>query len=452
MAVERGRRAGVRGRTTIAATLVVGAALAVGSVALESVLRRSLVSDIQQVAELRAADVAALVRHGRLPSGHIGADEDEAVQVVDGSRRVVAASANLEGRAAIAAVQPAGEEPVARTVGALPGIPGHSRLVALTVPSPTGRLTVYVATSLSHADETLLLLRTSLFVGVPLLLGLVAATTWAMVGRALGPVESIRSEVADISRRDLGRRVPVPAARDEVGRLAETMNDMLDRVQAAFEQQRRFVADASHELRTPLAAVRADLEVALAHPGDRSWTETAHALLEENLRMERLVADLLFIARADDDGAPRSRTPVDLHEVVLAEVARVPDARAIAIDTAGVAGAFVLGRRDDLARVVRNLLDNAERHAASSVHVALRAQDGTVTLTVEDDGPGVGLADRERIFERFTRLDDSRNRVAGGTGLGLAIVREIAEQHGGSARVCDGNAGGARFEVSLPAD
>ncbi|MEY2569407.1 MAG: hypothetical protein QOE35_3936 [Actinomycetota bacterium] len=452
MAVEPSRRAGVRARTTIAATVVVGAALAVGSVALESVLRRSLVSDIQQVAELRAADVAALARQGRLGPGRVGADEDEAVQVVDVKRRVVAASGNLTGRQPIASVQPAGQEPVARTVGALPGIPGHSRLVALRAPSPAGPLTIYVATSLSHADETLVLLRTSLFVGVPLLLGLVAATTWAMVGRALRPVESIRSEVADISRRDLGRRVPVSAAKDEVGRLAETMNDMLDRLQAAFEQQRRFVADASHELRTPLAAVRADLEVAIAHPGDRSWTETAHALLEENHRMERLVADLLFVARADDDGALRPSTPVDLHEVVLAETARVPGGGRIAIDTAGVRGAFVLGRREDLARVVRNLLDNAGRHATSAVRVAVRARDGRVVLTVEDDGPGVAVADRERIFERFTRLDDSRDRSAGGTGLGLAIVREIAEQHGGSARVSDGDAGGARFEVSLPAD
>jgi signal transduction histidine kinase len=238
------------------------------------------------------------------------------------------------------------------------------------------------------------------------------------------------------------------------------MNAMLDRLQVAGEKQRRFVADASHELQTPLAAVRTELEVALAHPDARPWPDVALDLLDENGHMERLVADLLFVARADD-GAPSpgpAPRPIDLHEVVLDEVARLAATvgHRLAVDAGGVDGAFVLGRREDLARAVRNLLDNAAHHARSTITIALVASNGDgpgrVMLVVDDDGSGVPPEDRLRIFERFTRLDDARSRHTGGTGLGLAIVSEIAESHDGHVHVEAAPTGGARFLLTLPAD
>jgi signal transduction histidine kinase len=222
------------------------------------------------------------------------------------------------------------------------------------------------------------------------------------------------------------------------------MNTMLERLQRAVERQRRFVADASHELRTPLAATRTDLEVVLAHPDRTDFKETATDLLAANGRMESLVRDLLFLARVDGGAANRPAAPVDLDDVVLTEAAGREG-----VDTGRVSAASVHGRRDDLARAVRNLLDNAERYASSLVTVSLTGEDGRVRLVVTDDGPGIPAADRERIFERFTRLDDARGRDSGGTGLGLAIVKEIVAEHGGTIVVEDA-APGARFVISLP--
>jgi signal transduction histidine kinase len=455
MAAERGRRlrpATVRARTTLAATAVMAVAVLGGSVALTTLLYRSLVHNVDKVAELRADDIEALVRAEALP-GSLAIEEEAAAQVVDEQGRVVAASANVRGRPPVGTLQPDGDEPVMRTVDEIAGLSDDApfRLLATRTFTPDGPMTIYVATSLEPAKETIALLRTSLLLGGPVLVGLVAGLTWVTVGRALRPVEAIRAQVAEISSRDLSRRVPVPDTEDEIGRLAGTMNAMLGRLQTAVDRQRRFVADASHELQSPLAAARTDLEVALAHPEGTEWTEVARDVLEEHGRMEKLVGDLLFVARADEGLPPAAPVPVDFDRVVLEETARVFGSKRVAVDTRGVHGAVVTGRRDELSRVVRNLLDNAARHASSAVTVELHTNGDTVTLVVEDDGTGVAPADRERIFERFARVDDARSRKAGGTGLGLAIVREIVGRHAGRVAVEDGSAG-ARFVVRLPAD
>jgi signal transduction histidine kinase len=315
-------------------------------------------------------------------------------------------------------------------------------------------VTILVGTNLEPARETLFLVRTSLLVAAPVLLGLVATMTWITVGRALHPVEAIRSHVAHLSRTNRRRRVPVPRTDDEIGRLAATMNAMLDRLQAASDKQNRFVGDASHELQSPLAAARTDLEVALAHPDATNWPDTARDLLEENRHMERLVADLLFIARTDDTTTPAPYTPVDLHEIIHDEAARLTGSNHTNVDTTAVTTAFVRGRRDDLTRAVRNLLDNAQHHATSTVTIELSNGDGTVTLVIEDDGPGIRPEHRDRIFERFVRLDDARTRNRTGTGLGLAIVKDIVEHHHGSVTVHDstGPQHGVCFVVTLPSD
>jgi signal transduction histidine kinase len=265
-------------------------------------------------------------------------------------------------------------------------------------------------------------------------------------------VEGIRAEVSAISHRELDRRVPVPDTDDEVSRLAQTMNTMLARLEAAARQQRDFVANASHDLQSPLASFRAQLEVVMAHPEATDWGSTAAALHAEGDRMEQLVRDLLFLAREDSGESEPPQQLVDLDDVVLEESARVRAGGTTVVDTSRVTAAPVRGNRDDLARLVRNLLENARDHAAGVVDVTLsNGSNGSneVTLTVEDDGPGVPAEHRDRVFERFYRADPSRDRATTGTGLGLAIVRSVAARHHGTVELADGNRG-ARFVVRLP--
>jgi signal transduction histidine kinase len=445
------RLGGVRVRTTLAATVIVGVAIAVTAVGLILFLRQSLVEQVDEIAYARAQDVAALARQGALPAElTVAGDDGHVTQVVDDTGRVLATTTGNGGgqvAADLTVFRPVSAQSTARTVDPPPRGGTAFRVVALRTGTPHGPVTVYVASTLEPVDETTAALQRALAVGAPILLLLVALTTWALVGRALRPVDAIGAEVADISGHSLDRRVPVPATGDEISRLAGLMNTMLDRLQAAADRQRRFVADASHELQTPLAAVRTDLEVALAHPESTDFRETATDVLAANRRMERLVADLLFLARADERVTRTAAVPVDLDDVVLSEVARMRGNSRLRVDTRAVSGAAVSGRPDDLARVVRNLLDNAERYASSLVTVSLASDDGHATLVVQDDGPGIPPADRVRVFERFTRLDSSRSSL--GTGLGLAIAQEIVDVHGGTIRAEDVDRG-ARLVVRLP--
>jgi signal transduction histidine kinase len=267
----------------------------------------------------------------------------------------------------------------------------------------------------------------------------------------LAPVEVIRTTVEGISAADLGGRVPVPATGDEVARLGVTMNHMLDRLQQAQVRQRRFVSDASHELRSPIATLRQHAEVASEHPRRIPRDALAKTVRTEALRLQRLVDDLLLLARADEHTVALHRQPLDLDDVVLDEVRHLQATTELEIDATGVSAGAVDGDPDALRRVVRNLFDNAIRHAARRMAVALTEQTGTVQLVVEDDGPGVPPEDRHRVFERFVRLDDARARDHGGSGLGLAIVAEMVTAHNGTVTIGDATLGGARIEVTLPA-
>src|SRR6478752_6111121 len=257
-------------------------------------------------------------------------------------------------------------------------------------------------------------------------------------------VEAIRAQVASMSEKDLAERVPVPVARDEVGRLAETMNGMIARLESAQKVQRRFVADASHELRSPLATIGAGLELLQdSDPG------TVRTLRGETERLGRLVDDLLLLARADERGLQPRRDEVDLDELVEAERSRpYDDGVRTEVRTEPVR---VVGDRGQLVRVLRNLVDNAHRHAGSQVVVTLGRDGDLAAIDVADDGPGVPAADRARIFERFVRLDDARARADGGSGLGLAIVAEVVAAHDGRVWVEEAPGGGALFRVRLPA-
>jgi signal transduction histidine kinase len=269
-----------------------------------------------------------------------------------------------------------------------------------------------------------------------------------VTGRALRPVEEIRAEVASISEQDLHRRVPEPVAHDEIRDLARTMNGMLGRLDDAYDRQARFVSDASHELQTPIAALRTRLEVDLSHPERADWLDTEREALGDVTELQRLVEDLLVLARFPTDAKETPRETVDLDDVVLREAQRIRTRGRVVVDLHGVSSGQVDGVAPQLQRVIRNLLDNAERHATSTVTLSVAERNNGVEVVVADDGPGIPPEDRARIFERFARLDDARTYGVG-TGLGLAIAREIVHAHGGTLTVEDG--AGARFVVRLPA-
>jgi signal transduction histidine kinase len=445
------RLATVRVRITAAAVLVVGAALVAGAFWLVRAHRNALTTSIESTARLRSQDIASTVADGAFPPILAGPRGDEnLVQVVDEHGTVVAASRNvLPGDDRIFHLKPHADGYAAHTVAEIEKGEGPYRVVARRVQTATGTYVVYVARSLEGVARSTENLERLLWFSLPALLALLGILTWVVTGRALRPVEAIRQEVEAIGGEDLHRRVPEPTSEDEIGRLARTMNAMLARLEDATDRQQRFVADASHELRSPLTGMRTQLEVDLEHPELADWQATERDVLTDTIRMQRLVDDLLAIAVVDAASLDAAhREPVDLDEIVLAEARRLHTSTSLTVDTRGVSGAQVDGNADQLLRVVRNLLDNAARHARSRVEVSLTESNTDVTLRVVDDGPGIPAADRARVFERFARLDDSRASDRGGAGLGLAIVHDVVAAHGGSVAV--ENAPGAAFTVVLP--
>jgi len=399
-------------------------------------------------ARSRLADIAGLAASGDLPKVLPAIGDDSVAQVVAEDGTVLARSPNILRAPPIAGFA-TGPAPVVRTVrGPDDQETEDYRLWGRRAATPDGRVAVYVGSSLESAQEVTGRLTRLLWFGLPLVLALMAGAVWLVVGRTLRPVERIRAEVAEISERALDRRVPLPGTGDEVQRLAETMNEMLDRLESAALHQRDFVANASHDLQSPLSVIRTELDVAAAHPDTTRWPQTAQTLRVEADRMERLVRDLLFLARADET-PPGPPGLVDLDDVVLEEVARIRTTTTHEIDTSAVSAAPVRGSRDDLARLVRNLLANACAHAASRVTVSTGQVGDAEVLVVEDDGPGVAVEHRARVFDRFYRADPVRSRDAGGTGLGLAIVRSVTEEHGGTVELDEAGTG-ARFVVRLP--
>jgi signal transduction histidine kinase len=324
-------------------------------------------------------------------------------------------------------------------------------VVERTADTPGGTLQVLIGRNLDVVNESTSLASRLLALTAPLLVLVAGVMAWLLTGRALAPVESIRTEVAEISGSDLHRRVPETAGRDEIARLSRTMNQMLARLERSHKQRELFVADASHELRNPIAAIRHHAEVALAHPDRTSITALAQDILDEDLRLHQIAEDLLLLARADEQVLHLDTAEIDIDDIVFEETKRLKaTSTQLRVDTSGVAAARVKGDREGLTRVVRNLVDNAARHATSTVRVGVRDTDGVVVLEVDDDGGGIAAVHRTEVFERFTRLDEARDRAQGGAGLGLAIVAAVVAAHGGTVRVEDAPLGGARFEVVLP--
>ena len=447
------RRESIRLRATGGAIAVVGMALLIGGIGLVGILRQSLVSNLDRSAQQRADDLGSLVAARALPPSLAGIGEDTTiVQVVAADGTVLSATRNLQGKPALAFLTALGRSEIVTSASGRPVADLDSYRVAV---HPVGQDVVYVGASLDPVSRTIDTVSLALLAGSPVLVILVAGLAWQVVGRALRPVELIRAEVADITAMALDRRVPVPAGQDEVARLATTMNDMLDRLENSRRRDRRFLSDASHELRSPLAALQTTVEVGLAHPLAADWPALAEIIHAESMRMQTLIDDLLVLARHDETaGRLPSTRWVDLDEVVMeqATALRSSVAPSIRFDLSRVSAGRILGDEAALRRVVRNLLDNAARHARSRIAVSLGTTDDPlrIRLTVEDDGAGIAEADREQVFERFRRLDEARSRDAGGSGLGLAIVREIVDAHGGSVWAEPGTKGGARLVMLFP--
>jgi signal transduction histidine kinase len=331
------------------------------------------------------------------------------------------------------------------------GIPYLMRVVA--VPARGGEI-VLSGAAYTQVRDSMMTLTRALLVGTPLLLLLLAGVTWLVVGSTLRPISALRRGAQVITATGVTRELPVPEARDEVRVLAVTLNDMLTRLDAAQQRQRRLVSDTAHELRSPIASIRAQLEVALDHPEQQDWPQTAQDVLADTLRLASLAEDLLVLARLDEHQArPAAGRPVDLAALVTEEAERSAGGR-VPVTARTADPCVVTGDAEGLRRLLRNLIDNAMRYAKSGVEVAARREDSEAVLTVSDDGPGIPLPDRERAFDRFVRLDDARSRdetQTGGAGLGLAIVRAIARNHGGSVYL-EGGTPGLRAVVRLPVD
>ena len=445
----------LRSRLMVIGVAGLAGGLAVGAVALVGALTFALQRTADSEAFKTADAVALLVTEDALPDPLPVVGSDVKVQVVDADGRVRAASIDAD-RLVPMLYRPELQRARGREGVFIPGerlgIPGPVRAVAVPAGPPGDPQTVLVAKSMTDATRSVRLLRTTLFVGFPLLLALLALVAWRVIGAALRPVDALRAGAEEITGGARPGQLPVPESRDEIHRLAVTLNGMLDRLESARSRQRAFVADAAHELRSPLANMRTQLEVAQRLADRTDWPAVADDVLADTERLSRLVDDLLLLARADDAGPQQRRMgPVELGEL-LAEVGQrypSPPVRVVPPN----AQLWTTGDRDELSRIVANLVDNAVRHATTEVRLTAECGSGADAhhqVAVTDDGPGIAPADRERVFDRFTRLDDARARDAGGAGLGLAIVRELVRRNGGTVRLADARPG-LRAEVRLPA-
>ena len=434
-------------------TLGLAVALAAAALLLRGAVQGSLTREVDGTARQGARQVAALADTNQLPRTVLAGTLT--VQVLRPDGQIVAASPTVD--RLVPLLSPARAAATARTGSAVLldgrpfGIPYLMRVVA--VPASGGEI-VLSGAAYTQVRDSMRTLTGALLVGTPLLLLLLAGVTWLVVGSTLRPISALRRGAQVITATGVTRELPVPEARDEVRVLAVTLNDMLTRLDAAQQRQRRLVSDTAHELRSPIASIRAQLEVALDHPEQQDWPQTAQDVLADTLRLASLAEDLLVLARLDEY-QPRATAgkPVDVAALVTEEVERSAGGRVpVTARTGGPC--VVIGDADGLRRLLRNLIDNALRYAKSKVEVAAHREDSEAVLTVSDDGPGIPEADRERAFDRFVRLDDARSRdetQGGGAGLGLAIVRAIARNHGGSAYL-EGRTPGLRAVVRIPVD
>ncbi len=467
------RRWPIRVATTVIATGIVILVLAAAAGGAWLLLRSAVHGAIDSADRARAVEVAGgLAARGPQASLELVSEPlsgVDLVRVVAPDGRVLAGQVTRGLENVPALPSPAPGQVIQRDLDAPNG--ADLRLTSVGVEARGGTFAVDVATDTDRYDS-LLATGAVLFLAFVPVAGLATAVFvhYAM-GRVLRPVESIRSRVAEISASGRGERVPVPQAEDEISRLARTMNAMLARLDAARTAQVAFVGDASHELRSPLSTLSTMLELSSTSGTPVDVETVDELLLPEVQRMRTMVEDLLLLAKNDERGRPLRRDDVDLDDIVLSEAARL---RGLVGGGGGGGGggsggggglevaasvepARLVGDADALQRVVRNLVDNARRHARDRIALRLTVDRTTpgaprAVVCVDDDGEGVPPDQRDSVFDRFARLDADRARGTGGSGLGLAIVAEITRSHGGSVRAEDAPGGGARFVVELPVE
>ncbi|HTJ36749.1 MAG TPA: HAMP domain-containing sensor histidine kinase [Dactylosporangium sp.] len=446
-------RLGVRMRSALAAAAVVAIASILSGIALVVAARIILNQNVDDSTSQRATQVTDALGEGGAgltaalrPSPH----DRTIVQVVDAGGRVIAASALAGGSGPISPLRPPPGETQQERRRLVVDHDDMFLIVATGVDTAAGRRTVLVGQSLDEVNDGTEATIGALAVGLPLLTAVVGVATFLFVGRTLRPVEAMRRQADTITAQNLHTRLPVPAMADEIAALAATMNTMLDRIEDATAAQRRFVADASHELRSPLATIHAGLGILERVDMPPQAVAQVQRMHRESTRMATLIADLLLLARADESGLRLRRDDVDLDDLVYAERDRIAAHHPNLRLELHVAPTRVQGDPQHLQRALRNLLDNAARHAGGRVAIDLHADNRHADLTVSDDGPGIPAADRERVFDRFVRLDNARSRDGGGTGLGLAIARDIVATHGGTLTVGESPSGGAALHIRLP--
>jgi signal transduction histidine kinase len=444
---------GISARSAAVSAIVVLCALTIAGAGLDAILYRSLLSGVDYASAERVRDIAKALQSdapGELENALLSTDQRVvATQLIGPDGTVVKRSASAPKTPMV---------PVTEfDFNLRRGLPDDAvagddmRVSGQRVATASGDYTVLVGGGSEAVEATARTVAILLACGAPIVVAVAAAATYRLVRRSLQSVDAIRAQVAEISTSDLAERVPVPNGRDEIAALAVTMNAMLSRIEAGHLAQKRFLGDASHELRSPLATIISGLEVAEAHPELLDADLAVNTLLPEAQRMHTLIQDLLLLARADEQRLVRRREEVALDDLAEAEAARVRRDAGCVI-SAEICPVRLTGDSAAVSRMIRNLVDNAVRHANSCVDIELTSQSGTATLSVSDDGPGIDPAERTRVFERFVRLDSDRARSGGGAGLGLAIVAEVVTAHGGTITVADRPGGGTRMIVTLPED
>jgi len=429
----------------------VALALALGSLVLYAVLTFTVNRTVDDGSFASAQAVSAMVNENTVPNP-LPVSGSQVVQVISDKGAVVSASIGADRltpllRAPELTKALAGER--ISIPGARAGLSGTMRAIAVKAGPASASRSVIVAVPVTDVEQSQRVLRTTLLLAYTPLVVIMALIAWRVIGSTLRPVEMLRSGAERISGSDHDERLAVPETADEIRALALTLNDMLDRLAGARARQRAFVADAAHELRSPLTSMRTQLEVA-QHLGEGG--ELAADLMADVARLSALVEDLLLLARV---GSDTNHLPVrestDVRALAEATCERYAHAR-VPVSFAGGSAVYANVNSGELGRVLANLVDNAVRHARSTVSLAVQATGGGAVLTVVDDGPGIPPDERERVFERFTRLDDARDRDAGGTGLGLPIVRELLRRCDGSITLQDNSSGpGLAAVVTLPA-
>jgi two-component system, OmpR family, sensor kinase len=457
----------IRVRLTLAFAVAMALVLVAVGAFLYLRLGSSLDETLSEHLEARAAELAPRVATDSTDFANWGAGSDAILaQVLEPGGRVGDATSNV-GRGTLLSPKErerAAQAPIVVERREVPGpgtevvgystiwVDGPVRLLATPVESPNGRHVLVLGVSLEERDEAL-----RGFLGELVIIGPVALLLASLLGFAIGtaalrPVEAMRAEASAISAAEPERRLPVPAARDELARLAHTLNGMLERLQRALERERSFVADASHELRTPLALLKAELELALRRP--RSTDELEDALRSaaaETDRLSRLAEDLLILARSDREQLPLQRETVSAQELLDRVADRYrghAEGTGRSIDVSVPDGLLLNADVLRLEQALGNVLDNALRHGGGAIRLSAVEQNGSVELHVADEGSGFPAQFLPRAFERFTRADAAR--TGGGAGLGLAIAAVIAKAHGGSAHAANRDGEGADVWLSIP--